>query len=167
MKIEHIGTVFKIINIQEEQKRTKYRSLWNPAGEDQLTLLTWVPVLSRERGYSQVVTHPSTNPVNPGLTLDHSGERHLFATRASQCDTCKRSYSSKILKILNDFGWESRTKSLCKSGGFCITTTEADIFLLSFPRELLMIITCIFDIGLNFIIYHSEIGSLPIKNIKD
>ena len=34
---------------------------------DQLTLLTRVPVLSREWGYFQVVTHPSTNPVKPGL----------------------------------------------------------------------------------------------------
>ena len=35
------------------------------------------------QGYSQVVTQPSTNPNNPGLTLDHSGERHLFATHVS------------------------------------------------------------------------------------
>ena len=35
------------------------------------------------------------------------------------CDpnACKRSYSSKILKIVDDFGLENRTKSLCKSGG--------------------------------------------------
>ena len=32
----------------------------------------------------------------------------------------KRSYSSKILKILNNLGSKSRTKSLCKSGGFSI-----------------------------------------------
>ena len=50
------------------------------------------------------------------------------------CDpsACKRSYSSKILKIVDDFGLENRTKSLCKSGGFCITYTTSVMALSSF-----------------------------------
>ena len=47
------------------------------------------------------------------------GER-LYIRYNMDTNACKRSYSSKILKILNDFGWENRTKSLCKSGGFSI-----------------------------------------------
>ena len=58
------------------------------------------------------------------------------------CDpnACKRSYSLKILKILNDFGWENGTKSFCKSGGFCITYTTSVMALVfwSFLCELLM-----------------------------
>ena len=41
-------------------------------------------------------------------------------------------YSSKILKILNDFGWENRTKSWCKSGRFCIIYTTSVMALISF-----------------------------------
>ena len=35
------------------------------------------------RGYSQVITHPSTNPVRPGLTSEQSGERQRanYSTR--------------------------------------------------------------------------------------
>ena len=69
---------------------------------------------------------------------------------SNACDTnaCKRSYSLKILKILNDFGWENRTKRLCKSGGFCITYTNsimALISVLSFLREILMSILHVTD----------------------
>ena len=35
----------------------------------------------------------------------------------------------KILKILNDFVWENRTKSLCKSGGFCITHVQVCLLI--------------------------------------